>query len=89
LKELVYVRFWRRVVAKVLDILVTGIPIAIAYTVATHASVRLGSIIPFLIYIVVAVFSVAYITVRFGATSGKLILKMKIVNKDGNYIYFI
>lgn len=89
MNEVVYVRFWRRVWAKILDVLITGIPVAIAYTAATHISVMVNSVIPFLLYITFTVLSVTYITARFGATPGKLILKMKIVNKDGNYIKYL
>jgi uncharacterized RDD family membrane protein YckC len=89
LTEFIYVRFWRRVWAKILDFLIAAIPGGLAYTFATHTSVKVNSIIPFVIYILLAVSIVAYFIVRYGATPGKLVLKMKIVNKYGSHLTII
>lgn len=86
LTEFVYVGFWRRVWAKILDFFIAAIPGGIAYTFATKTSVKTNSIVPFVIYILLADSIVAYFIVRYGATPGKIILKMKIVNQFGSHL---
>lgn len=82
--ELIYVRFWRRVLAKIVEMVVVVVPLSVTYTIATHISVWTKSVLPFVIYIGLAILSVVYFTVRYGGTPGKLILKMRIVDRNGN-----
>ncbi|WP_127530595.1 RDD family protein [Paenibacillus kobensis] len=81
---LIYVRFWRRVLAKIVETIVVIVPVSVTYTIATHISAWTKSVLPFVIYTVLAILSVVYFTVRYGGTPGKLILKMRIVDRNGN-----
>lgn len=79
-----FIGFWKRVLATILDLLIILIPAVIVYWIFNSLAVSLHSEIPIILeYIVFVVFDV-FMIVRFGGTPGKLVLKMKIVNQQGN-----
>ncbi|OME72307.1 hypothetical protein BSK65_08015 [Paenibacillus odorifer] len=79
-----FIGFWKRVLATILDLLIILIPAVIVYWIFNSLAVSLHSEIPIILeYIFFVVFDV-FMIVRFGGTPGKLILKMKIVNQQGN-----
>ncbi|MEK3865349.1 RDD family protein [Paenibacillus sp. FSL H7-0716] len=80
-----FIGFWKRVLASILDFLVIGIPGVIVYWILNSLAVSLHSEIPIILeYILFIAFDI-FMIVRFGGTPGKLILKLKIVNEQGNY----
>lgn len=79
-----FIGFWKRVLATILDLLIILIPAVIVYWIFNSLAVSLHSEIPIILeYILFVVFDV-FMIVRFGGTPGKLVLKMKIVNQQGN-----
>lgn len=79
-----FIGFWKRVLATILDLLIILIPAVIVYWIFNSLAVSLYSEIPIILeYIFFVVFDV-FMIVRFGGTPGKLVLKMKIVNQQGN-----
>ncbi|WP_449600673.1 RDD family protein [Paenibacillus sp. Marseille-Q9583] len=79
-----FIGFWKRVLATILDLLIILIPAVIVYWIFNSLAVSLHSEIPIILeYIFFVVFDV-FMIVRFGGTPGKLVLKMKIVNQQGN-----
>lgn len=79
-----FIGFWKRVLATILDLLIILIPAVIVYWIFNLLAVSLHSEIPIILeYIFFVVFDV-FMIVRFGGTPGKLVLKMKIVNQQGN-----
>ena len=79
-----FIGFWKRVLATILDLLIILIPAVIVYWIFNSLAVSLHSEIPIVLeYILFVVFDV-FMIVRFGGTPGKLVLKMKIVNQQGN-----
>lgn len=80
-----FIGFWKRVLATILDLIVILIPAVIVYWIFNSLAVSLHSEIPIILeYILFVVFDV-FMIVRFGGTPGKLILKIKIINQQGNY----
>jgi len=85
LDQEIYIGFWKRVLATFLDVLVIGIPAAIVYWIFNSLAVSLHSEIPIIFqYLLFLVFDI-FMIVRFGGSPGKLILKMRIINEQGNY----
>ncbi|WP_405175792.1 RDD family protein [Paenibacillus sp. FSL H8-0261] len=79
-----FIGFWNRVLATILDLLIILIPAVIVYWIFNSLAISLHSEIPIILeYIFFVVFDV-FMIVRFGGTPGKLVLKMKIVNQQGN-----
>ncbi|MEK4235215.1 RDD family protein [Paenibacillus sp. FSL R5-0475] len=79
-----FIGFWKRVLATILDLLIILIPAVIVYWIFNSLAISLHSEIPIILeYIFFVVFDV-FMIVRFGGTPGKLVLKMKIVNQQGN-----
>ncbi len=79
-----FIGFWKRVLATILDLLIILIPAVIVYWISNSLAVSLHSEIPIILeYILFVVFDV-FMIARFGGTPGKLVLKMKIVNQQGN-----
>ncbi|CAH1054591.1 RDD family protein [Paenibacillus pseudetheri] len=79
-----FIGFWKRVLATILDLLIILIPAVIVYWIFNSLAVSLHSEIPIILeYIFFVVFDV-FMIVKFGGTPGKLVLKMKIVNQQGN-----
>jgi uncharacterized RDD family membrane protein YckC len=79
-----FIGFWKRVLATILDLLIILIPAVFVYWIFNSLAVSLHSEIPIILeYIFFVVFDV-FMIVRFGGTPGKLVLKMKIVNQQGN-----
>jgi uncharacterized RDD family membrane protein YckC len=80
-----FIGFWKRVLATILDLLIILIPAVIVYWIFNSLAFSLRSEIPIILeYILFIVFDV-FMIVRFGGTPGKLVLKMKIINQQGNY----
>ncbi|WP_313640265.1 RDD family protein [Paenibacillus sp.] len=80
-----FIGFWRRVLATILDLIVILIPAVIVYWIFNSLAISLHSEIPIILeYIFFVVFDI-FMIVRFGGTPGKLILKIKIINQQGNY----
>lgn len=80
-----FIGFWKRVLATFLDLFIILIPAVIVYWIFNSLAVSLRSEIPIILeYILFIVFDV-FMIVRFGGTPGKLVLKMKIINQQGNY----
>ncbi|AIQ34128.1 hypothetical protein R50345_05420 [Paenibacillus sp. FSL R5-0345] len=79
-----FIGFWKRVLATVLDLLIILIPAVIVYWIFNSLAVSLHSEIPIILeYIFFVVFDI-FMIVRFGGSPGKLVLKIKIVNQQGN-----
>lgn len=79
-----FIGFWKRVLATILDLLIILIPAVIVYWIFNSLAVSLHSEIPIILeYIFFVVFDI-FMIVRFGGSPGKLVLKMKIVNQQGN-----
>ena len=83
MKNPAYVGFWKRFLASILDTLIIGIPATIIQFALVFAT-GIGSTV----YVVQlgVVFLVVYLDGIKGGTPGKLILGMRIVNEQGNYI---
>lgn len=81
-----YVGFWRRVLMGLVEMLVMSIPFVFLYRTSINISVSTGSIIPFIIYWILLYSFLIFMVVRYGGTPGKLIMKARIVNEEGNYI---
>ncbi|WP_375105010.1 RDD family protein [Paenibacillus sp. RS8] len=79
-----FIGFWKRVLATILDLLIILIPAVIVYWIFNSLAVSLHSEIPIILeYIFFVVFDI-FMIVRFGGSPGKLVLKIKIVNQQGN-----
>jgi uncharacterized RDD family membrane protein YckC len=81
-----YKGFWERVGMRILDLLITAIPFILIYRYLLIASVKAESVYPFILYWIVFYAFYAFMTVRYGGTPGKLILKSKIVSKSGELL---
>jgi uncharacterized RDD family membrane protein YckC len=80
-----YVGFWKRVMASILDFLVMIIPAVLIYFLSHSLATSMHSEIPIILqYILFLAFDI-FMIVRFGGSPGKLILKIRIVNEQGNY----
>jgi uncharacterized RDD family membrane protein YckC len=79
-----YIGFWDRVGMRILDILITAIPFVLIYKYSLVLSVKVESIYPFFIYWIIFYVFYVFMTVRYGGTPGKLILKARIVSKSGS-----
>ncbi|MDP4182675.1 MAG: RDD family protein [Bacillota bacterium] len=76
-----YIGFWKRVLAILIDIIFL-IPIAILYLKTYKYFVSHKMIAPVLIYyILIYAYHIFFIT-KYGGTPGKLLTKIKIVNKN-------
>ena len=78
-----YAGFWIRFVAVILDSIIIGIPAAIIQTVLVMAS---GVMAMQYVVQLLAAALVIYLNGIHGATPGKMILGMRIVNAKGKYI---
>ena len=83
MKNPTYVGFWMRVVAALLDGLIMGIPASIIQFVLIFVT-DIESL-SYLVQLAVVIL-VIYLDGIKGGTPGKLILGMRIVNEQGNYI---
>ena len=78
-----YSGFWIRFLAATLDLLIMGIPVnIIAWGLVFATGVTSITYVAQLVFVVLVV----YLDGIKGGTPGKLILGMRIVNKQGNYI---
>jgi uncharacterized RDD family membrane protein YckC len=81
-----YIGFWDRVGMRLLDLLVTAIPFILMYKYLIILSVRANAIYPFVAYWIIFYAFYVFMTVRYGGTPGKLMLRARIVNKTGSYL---
>ena len=82
-EDLVFVGFWPRALAVLLDALIVGIPIALA---SVYNLLILKS---FLFFVLISIISIAYKPLMegiYGATLGKMSMGMKVVDYDGRAI---
>lgn len=91
--RLVYASFWERFAAKLLDGLIVGIPYMILFLLVFPGLATGGSESPIgvtcllqVFFYVGAAFYQAFFLHRFGATPGKMALKLKVVTPDGGGI---
>ncbi|MZQ85799.1 hypothetical protein GQF01_27210 [Paenibacillus sp. 5J-6] len=75
--------FWQRVGMRLLDLIIAGIPCVLLYTYSLKLSVRLGNVIPFVVYWIFFCAAMIFFIVKYGGTPGKLIMKAKIIDKNG------
>lgn len=80
-----FVGFWKRVLVVILYIIVLAIPWSLVYWMTNVAAETLHSEIPIIIQNILFFAFTIFMIVRFGGSPGKLILKMRIVNEQGNY----
>jgi uncharacterized RDD family membrane protein YckC len=81
-----YVGFWKRVLANIVEILILCIPFVYSYRYLITLSSKTGSILPFVIYWIFYFSFFVFLTVKFGGTLGKLVLGLRIVDKNGEYL---
>jgi len=83
--EFEYVGFWKRILTAVIDIAVAFVIFIITARLVTYAN-EMRTIIPLLIRDVLYVGFWVIMVKRFGGTPGELILQMRVVNKNGQFI---
>lgn len=81
-----YLGFWRRVLARLLDLAIGVLPGGLLYGIATHVSVLSDSILPFVVSSAISIGIVVFTTVKYGGSPGKLIMKARIVDANGFYL---
>jgi len=82
--DFVYFGFWKRILMRVIDFGILLIPYLILYRLAVILSTNINSLVP---YIVLWIISCSFYVVTvylFGGTPGKLLMKGKIVDREGN-----
>lgn len=85
-QELIYVGFWKRVLAMMIDGLII-LPITIIqYKNYTNIHNSTSPIWIYLLYVIIMYSCYIFFQVKFGGTPGKLITKIRIVSKNGKYI---
>jgi uncharacterized RDD family membrane protein YckC len=77
-----YVGFWTRILVNIIDIILL-IPIIFVYQFIMKLSLESRSVIPITIYYIILYLYLIFMMVRFGGTPGRLILKTKITNVNG------
>jgi uncharacterized RDD family membrane protein YckC len=80
-----YVGFWRRAIVALLDLLILS-PLLLAFFWIDPWSFRLHAAWPSAVPSVAAYLLTLFFVVRFGGTPGKLILGMRIVDRNGAYL---
>jgi len=84
-EHFVYVGFWRRAAVALLDLLILS-PLVLSYVWIYQWSFRLRTPWPLVVPSAAAYLLTLYFVVRFGGTPGKLILGMRIVDRNGEYL---
>ncbi|MHB8984245.1 MAG: RDD family protein [Carboxydocellales bacterium] len=74
-----YVGFWKRFLAMSINIIFAS-PILFLLNKLKLFSIQMNSVLPLLIWYVVSFTMVIYLTIRYGGTPGKLLLKIRVVN---------
>ncbi|WP_219836085.1 RDD family protein [Paenibacillus sp. R14(2021)] len=81
-----YVGFWKRLIITFIEMLVMSIPLTIIYRLSVYLAEALGygpiSLIHWLVFFI---FDITLL-VKFGGTLGKLIFKIRVVNRNGKYL---
>jgi uncharacterized RDD family membrane protein YckC len=85
-QELIYVGFWKRVLAMMIDGLII-LPITIIqYKNYTNIHNSISAIWIYLSYVIIMYSYYIFFLVKFGGTPGKLVTKIRIVSPNGKYI---
>ena len=82
LKEIKFIGFWHRVIIQLIDF-ITFIPIVYLYNLSVNLSINMESIIPYVIYWIIVYLYFIIIISYFGGTPGKLIMKVRITDRNG------
>jgi uncharacterized RDD family membrane protein YckC len=82
LKEIKFIGFWRRVIIQLIDF-ITFIPIVYLYNLSVNLSINMESIIPYVIYWIIVYLYFIIMISYFGGTPGKLIMKVRITDRNG------
>lgn len=78
-----FVGFWKRVLISFLDFLILALPGYLLNRLAVSATEQFHTYVPQLIHWgLLAAFNI-YMVVKFGGTPGKLLLKVRIIGRDG------
>jgi uncharacterized RDD family membrane protein YckC len=81
-----YLGFWNRMLMAIIEILVVSVPFVFLYRSSIKISINIESVIPFILqWLLIDAILVVMIT-RYGATPGKLIMKARIVDRNGNHL---
>jgi uncharacterized RDD family membrane protein YckC len=86
MEEHVASEFWKRALASIIEILILCIPLVYTYRYLNKLSYELGTVVPFIIYWIVFIAILVFLTVRYGGSIGKLILGYRIVDENGKYL---
>jgi uncharacterized RDD family membrane protein YckC len=86
--EIQFIGFWKRVQIHILDLLIVGIPAVMLYKFSLSTSIKFSSVFPFIFYWLLFCIFYIFMAVKYGGTPGKLINKVRIVDKDGNFLHF-
>lgn len=83
-KQNIYIGFWKRVLIYLIDIIILAIPSVYLYRYSYFVAIDLQSGIPLIArWVLLFIYFISF-TVIFGGTPGKLILKTRVVNKEGH-----
>lgn len=77
-----YVGFGTRILVNIIDFILL-IPIIFVYQFIMKLSLESRSVLPITIYYIILYLYLIFMVVRFGGTPGRLILKTKIINVNG------
>jgi uncharacterized RDD family membrane protein YckC len=81
----IYVGFWKRSVATIIDCLIVS-PLYIFYFRFYKDSLENKNILPIILFFIVIYGVNIYLNSKYGGTPGKLIMKIRIINRSGRYI---
>ncbi|WP_256762433.1 RDD family protein [Cohnella sp. WQ 127256] len=82
LKEIKFIGFWYRVIIQLIDF-IPFIPIIYLYNLSVNLSINMESIIPYVIYWIIVYLYFIIMISYFGGTLGKLIMKVRITDRNG------
>ncbi|AEI43393.1 RDD family protein [Paenibacillus mucilaginosus] len=84
--EFEYIGFGKRVAMSIVELIVVSVPFVFLYTTSLRMAVQWESVIPFILQWMLVISLLIFMITRYGATPGKLIMKAKIVDRNGNYL---
>ncbi len=84
-EEFVFIGFWKRVLTKLIDAAISWIFIPITMPLM-YWEIKNRSIMFTTTFSIVWTLIFLYLVVKFGGTPGKLLIKARIVNKNGDYL---
>ena len=82
---LVYIGFWKRVRAHLLDVLIL-LPLMIPYMLTYKYFIKNQIVFPIIAYYFLYYGIQIFMIVRFGGSPGKLILNFRIINEKGDFL---